>query len=119
MVTTIKIKALAYAEGELCDRYFEGTNYGVVGARTMRPLQKIRGSIIEYEYDQNTSVGDLKKDLAVIIWNEDSNYGMHRTEFSFEVDSERYFIDDIEIQLSSIINKYEASGIKVGTMPDP
>lgn len=97
----------AYSEENLCDGAFEPPNYGLYGPDIMMPLAKYRGCPFKFEFDENTTLGDLIAAVEVMIWG-DVDSLLKMGEYAFLVGNERLFIDDQSIIFESIYQKYLA-----------
>lgn len=95
----------AYSEERLCDGSFEPPYYGILGPEIMMPLAKYRGRSYEFEFDENTTLGNLISAVEVMIWGE-VNSPYKTGEYAFLVGNERLFIEDNNMLFEPIFQKY-------------
>ena len=106
MFTRITICAHAYAEDEIHDEYFESDDFGIVGPEVMLPLCKVRGNVVEYQYNETSELINLDEWLSEYIWGNECDIGRMSSLFCFLSLDDRFYIEDPHANLSFIINKY-------------
>lgn len=97
----------AYAEERLCDEELEPeSDYGLYGPDVMIPLAAKRGTVMPFEYSENTTVGELLNAIKLAIWGEVSEDSIAPVEYSFLYKEERYFVDNENANLLWLLKKY-------------
>ncbi|MPM46233.1 hypothetical protein SDC9_92931 [bioreactor metagenome] len=107
MHINIKIEVHAYAEEKLCDECIDDAPfYGIIGPEIMLPLSKIRGQILTFEYDNQTTLNDLKNAIFFFVYGDTNVDDSLPISFSFLVGGERYYFGEDTAKLSFIVSKY-------------
>ena len=105
MIIHLLLEIHAYVEEKLCDEYFDSPPYyGIHGPEIMLPLAKGRGSIIKFEYNENTKMSDMVDCIKKAIGIDSPDYSAP-IRYAIIIESERYFFEP-KANFKTIIDKY-------------
>ena len=99
MTIKILIEGHAVAGDELHDEYFDpDSGYRLVDPEIMKPLGERRGTELLFEYDENTTIGDVLEFVRQDIWGDTE---LLATKPAIKAGNRRFYILDIEMNFNN------------------
>ena len=107
MELEITLEIHAYADEQLCDKYFDNPPfYSINGPEIMEPLSRNRNHHFKIEYYNNSSIGDILNAVACEVWGDRGKPAIGSVTYAFLYAGERYFVNDPSASFCKILNKY-------------